>query len=253
MKNNNIKLTLGICIPVWNRGDLFKICFTSLLRQLKDVDATIWIYDNGSDIKTREIVEGVKSSKHRIIKTFFPQNMGIPYVANLFAKAVQENCDLVNYTSPQYVMIMDADAYFKKSVWDLVELCRKHYGIGLISGHDSIEHKAIKEKRLKLKGKNVLIKQKKNERMLTMLMKREEFIRCYPFPHYRNRDVDWELAQWNPNSMKKRNRGIFVACDYVLHLGLGVSTWQKDRAINNHSAQEIKEVKQILNRNDKKN
>ena len=91
------------------------------------------------------------------------------------------------------------------------------------------------------------MKEKDNERMITMLMKKEEFVRCYPFPHFRNRDVDWELAQWNPNSMKKRNRRIFVACDYVLHLGIDTSTWNKSKEIL-ATEQEVKEVKQILKR-----
>lgn len=242
-----IKPSLGICIPVWNRGDLFKICFTSLLKNLKGLEATIWIMDNGSDDKTRKIVESVKSNQHRINKIFFPKNMGIPYVANIFAMAIQEDCDYINYKSPQYVMIMDADSYFKKPVKDLVELCSEHYQIGLISGHDSIEHVAIKEKNIKLHGKNILLKEKENERMVTMLMKKEEFIRCYPFPHFRNRDVDWEITQWNPNSMKKRNRRIFVASDYVLHLGIDTSTWNKSKKIL-ASEQEVKEVKQILKR-----
>lgn len=244
-KKPQVRLSLGICIPVWNRGELFKTCFTSLLKNLKGLDATIWIFDNGSDIKTRKIVESVKSSEFRINKIFFPENMGIPYVANVFAKAIQESCDYVNYKAPQYLMIMDADAYFKKPVKDLVELCAKHYQIGLISGHDSVEHKTIAEKRIKMHGKNILLKEKENERMITMLMKSEEFLRCYPFPHYRNRDVDWELAQWNPSSMEKRSKQIFVACDYVLHLGIYTSTWNKSKDIL-ATEQEVREVKQIL-------
>lgn len=244
-QKTQLKPSIAICIPVWNQGDLFRIGFASLLKQLKGLDATIWIFDNGSDAKTRRVVENVASKRYRIHKVFFPKNMGIPYVANVFSKVIQEDCDYINYTSPQYVMIMDSDAYFKKPIKDLVDLYRNNYQIGLISGHDSIEHKAIAEKVIKFQGKKVLLKEKNNERMITMLMKKEEFLRCYPFPHYRNRDVDWEITQWNPNSMKKRNKRIFVAPGYILHLGIDTSTWNRSKR-NLHSKQEIEQVRKVL-------
>jgi len=245
MNNRHNNPSLGICIPVWNRGDLFKICIDSLLSNIKGLDVTIWIFDNGSDAKTRKIVEDLRSERCRINKIFLPENMGIPYVANIFAKLIQENCDYAHYKTPDYIMIMDADAYFKKPVKDLVDLCAEDYQIGLISGHDSIEHDALDEKILYFHGKKILLKEKELERMITMVMRSEEFLRCYPFPHYRNRDVDWEIALWNPNSMKMRNRRIFVACDYVLHLGIDTSTWDTSKQTL-ASEQEIKEVTQIL-------
>ena len=50
------EFSLGICIPVWNRGDLFLIAFKSLIKQLDGINATIWIFDNGSDNMTRDII-----------------------------------------------------------------------------------------------------------------------------------------------------------------------------------------------------
>jgi glycosyltransferase involved in cell wall biosynthesis len=246
MTNNNQKFTLGICIPVWNRGDLFKKSFDSLIRQLAGISATIFIYDNGSDGETVKIIQDIKSPEHLIFKTFLPKNMGIPYVANLFAMAIKESCDFTGYVMPQYTLIMDADAYFKKPIKHLLQLFTINYNLGLLSGHDSIEHKSISETAVKINGKIIILKTKENERMLTMFMRREEFVACYPFPHYRDRDVDWELTQWNQNSMKKKSRSIFVACDYVLHLGLDRSTWQTDSALLHHSESEINEVKAIL-------
>ena len=115
--------SLGICIPVWNRGDIFAIAFDSLLKQLEGINATIWIYDNGSDQATSDIIYNLADHPtHRIIKTFFPENMGIPYVTNVFAKSIQENCDFVGYQSPQYIMLMDSDAFFKKPLVDLVRI-----------------------------------------------------------------------------------------------------------------------------------
>lgn len=217
--------SLGVCIPVWNRGELFRIAFDALLEQLDGVDATIWLFDNGSEPETRRIVEDAHSDVFRIHKVFLPQNMGIPYVANVFAHAVGEDCDYAGYRAPTYVMLMDADAYCQAPVRELIELHATHYRIGILSGHDSVEHPEIDAFDATVGGRTVRLKRKSVERMITMLMRREEFMMCYPFPHYRNRDVDWELAQWNPNAFVRRGRDIYVACDYVLHLGIGMSTW----------------------------
>ena len=81
--------------------------------------------------------------------------------------------------------------------------------------------------------------------MITMLMRKEEFLSNYPFPHYRNRDVDWELTQWNPNSVQKRKRKIYVAPGYVLHLGLNSSTWNSSEQ-KLETEEEMNEVKTIL-------
>lgn len=237
--------SLGICIPIWNRGDLFRIAFDALLAQLDGLEATIWLVDNGSAPETRRIVEAAESRDHRIHKIFLPENMGIPYVANVFARAIQEDCDFVNYRAPGYVMLMDADAYFRAPVRDLVELVATHYQIGVISGHDSLEHAAIETLTTEVGGRRVTLKRKDVERMITMVMKREEFLMCHPFPHYRNRDVDWEIAQWNPNAFGRRGRGIFVACDYVLHLGIGRSTWSGIGHAQS-SPDESQEVEQII-------
>ena len=243
-----MRYSLGICIPVWNRGEIFRIAFDSLLAQLEGIEATIWLFDNGSDPATRRIVEEIRSDVHRIHKVMLPRNMGVPYVANLFAMAVQEDCEFAQYRSPSYVMIMDSDAYFKAPIKDLLDLHNIWYGIGLLSGHDSLEHPAIETKEVELNGKRVLMKRKENERMITMIMRKEEFAMCHPFPHYRDRDVDWELTQWNAHSMLRRGRFICVACGYVLHLGIASSTWSG--GVDRHaSPEEIREVREILRHN----
>jgi glycosyltransferase involved in cell wall biosynthesis len=240
---------LAICIPVWNRGEIFKICFDSILQNISGLDVSIWIYDNSSDSKTKDIIHQLHTNKCELYKIFLPQNMGIPYVVNHFCKSIIENCDFISYKLPDYTLILDSDAYFKDQIEDLIWLLEKDFDIGIISGHDSIEHQSINERYARINGKKRLIKDKQNERMISMLLKREELLGCYPFPHHRNRDVDWELTQWNNNSMKKRSRKVTVVCDYVLHLGLAVSTWQSNKAIPNHSEEEIKEVKKILDKN----
>jgi glycosyltransferase involved in cell wall biosynthesis len=238
--------SLGICIPVWNRGNIFLIAFNSLIKQLQGINATIWIFDNGSDQDTKDIIHTIKVDEpHRVIKTFFPQNMGIPYAVNVFAQTIQENCDFAGYRSPQFVLLMDSDAYYKKPIIDLITIAEQYYDVGVVSGHDSIEHLPVKETELEINGRKILTKEKTNERMITMLMRKDEFLLNYPFPHYRNRDVDWEIAQWGPNSIMKRNRKIVVASDYVLHLGIKKSTWNISEE-QFESENEINEVRSIL-------
>jgi glycosyltransferase involved in cell wall biosynthesis len=241
-------LSLGVCIPVWNRGRLFQVCFDALVRNLAGLEATIWLFDNGSDAETRRIVADLSCAEHRLHKVFLPENMGVPYVANLFAQAIRESCDFTGYSAPQYALIMDADAYWKKPILGLVQILHGAYTIGLLSGHDSIEHAAVSETVLRLNGgRSVRIKEKRSERMLTMLTRAEEFAFCHPFPHYRNMNVDWEITQWHPNSMMKRRRRICVACDYAVHLGLDSSTWNNELASKTSDA-EREEVAEILKR-----
>jgi glycosyltransferase involved in cell wall biosynthesis len=240
------EFSLGICIPVWNRGPIFAIAFKSLMSQLEGIRSTIWIFDNGSDQETKDIIHSITGNeRHEVHKVFLPKNMGIPYVANVFARAIQENCDYVGYQSPQYIMLMDADAYFKEPVIDLLSVFTTNYGVGMVSGHDSIEHAAVKEGVWLINNKDIKIREKTNERMLTMVMRKEEFLLNYPFPHYRNRDVDWEITQWNPNSLLKRNRKLVVFPGYVLHLGINISTWDSSgHQVEN--PEEMEEVRKIL-------
>lgn len=246
MENNSSKKpTLGICIPVWNRGEIFSIAIQSLLRQLEGIDATIWLFDNGSDPATQKTVFNVQSDNYRIVKTFFPKNMGIPYATNVFLKAIQENGDFGGYSTPDYLMVMDADAYFQKPIIDLIYILENDYSVGLVSGHDSIEHPAINEFEEQVFGRNLHIKEKMNERMITMLMRKEEMLYNYPFAHYRNRDVDWEITTWSPYSLLSRKRRLLVVCDYVLHLGANKSTWNPNES-QSETQEELEAVRKIL-------
>lgn len=240
--------SLGICIPVWNRGAIFGVAFRSLIEQLKGVDATIWIFDNGSDEATKKVIFDLHSDKYRIIKTYLPENTGIPYVANVFLKAVQEPCGYGGYFPPDYLMLMDADAYFKRPVADLISILERDYSAGLVSGHDSVEHLPTSEFDLQINERSVHVKEKDNERMITMLMRKEEMLYNYPFAHYRNRDVDWEITTWGPQSLRHRSRRLLVACDYVLHLGASRSTWNQSDAPLETEA-ELNEVRSILEKN----
>ena len=87
--------------------------------------------------------------------------------------------------------------------------------------------------------------------MITILMRKEEFLYFYPFKHYRNRDVDWEITFWNANSLFKRFCKLYVIPDYVLPLGIESSTWNsitksKTSSIELKEVQEVQEVQEIL-------
>lgn len=240
--NEQPRYSLAVCFPVWNRGDLFQASFASLLRQLKGIEASIWIFDNGSDAPTRELIEGL-SSEQRLFKMFLPQNMGIPFVVNIFSQIMTQGCEYAGYCVPTHVMVADADAYFKKPIEDMIEILESHSHFAAISGHDSIEHESTDKFTYPLPGEPTLVKVKSIERGLCLIMRKEILAACIPFPHHRDRDVDWELMKWHPNSVSARSRQLAVV-DYVAHIGLYDSTWQPVGAAS--SAAEAAEINQIL-------
>jgi len=214
--------SLAICFPVWNRGDLFEVSYASLLRQLDGIDASIWIFDNGSDEETRAFIHGLESAGPRLFKIFLPQNMGIPYVINVFSQFLTQDCDYVDYQAPEHVMIADADAYFKKPVRDMIEILERGE-FTVLSGHDSVEHETLGEMAQSLGWKTERVKVKAIERGLCLLTRKETLARCVPFPHDTNMNVDWSLLQWHPNSLLASNGRLGVV-DYVAHIGLYDST-----------------------------
>lgn len=215
--------SLAVCYPVWNRADLFAVSFASLLRQLDGVEAGIWIFDNGSDSPTREFIENLSAPDHRLFKVFLPENMGIPFVVNIFSQILTQDCDFAGYRAPSHVMLADADAYFKKPVRDMIEILEQH-DLAVISGHDSVEHESQGEFSHAAGSESVRVRLKTIERGLCLLMKKEFLAGCVPFPHDVKSDVDWELMHRRPNSvvLQQLRAG---AIDYVVHLGLYDSTW----------------------------
>jgi len=188
------------------------------------MEAQIYLFDNGSEIETREIIYNLSNSEHKLFKIFLPANCGIPYVANAFRSLIAQECDYINLRKPDFVMLMDADAYFTKPIRPLLDILIYDYGVAVISGHDSVEHGEIGRRTFLVDSEDVEVKIKLNERMLCLIMKREEFESFDKFPTYRNRDVDWEVFLWNRNSLAARRRKL-VAVDWVIHLGQFDSTW----------------------------
>lgn len=242
MKEKNA-YSLAVCFPVWNRWDLFQASLASLLRQLAGVEAGIWIFDNGSDTQTREHIEGLSSAQQRLFKVFLPQNMGIPFVVNIFSQILSQDCDYAAYRAPTHVMVADADAYFKKPIKDMIEVLESYSHFAAISGHDSIEHQSVAESAHTFRGETITVKVKSVERGLCLIMRKETLCACVPFPHHRNKDVDWELMKWHRNSISARARRLAVV-DYVAHLGLYDSTWHPVGVPANPA--EIAEINQIL-------
>ncbi len=240
----DVRPTLAICFPVWNRGDLFEACFSSLLRQLDGVEASIWIFDNGSRAASLSTIERLNTEVQRVFKLYLPDNMGMPYVVNCFCQLVAESCDYAGHRSPEYVMLADADAYFKGPIRDLITILESDGDYAAVSGHDSDEHDTIKTLELPVRGKSIRIKEKGIERGLSLILKTEELRLCYPFPHDSKYNVDWELMQRHPNSLANRRRKV-VAVDYVTHLGLYDSTWSPEGVPAGEV--EIAEIDSILN------
>jgi hypothetical protein len=237
--------SLAVCFPVWNRWDLFKASLASLLRQLRGVEAGIWIFDNGSEAQTRRNIEALGSDEHRLFKVFLPQNMGIPFVVNIFSQLVTQDCDFAGYRAPTHVMVADSDAYFKKPVRDMIDVLESYSHFAVISGHDSIEHESVAQLTQAFRGETIVVKVKSIERGLCLIMRKEILAACVPFPHHRDKDVDWELMKWHRNSVSARTRQLAVV-DYVAHLGLYDSTWHPVGAPANPA--EIAEINQILER-----
>lgn len=242
MKGENA-YSLAVCLPVWNRPDLFQVSFASLLRQLKGIDAAIWIFDNGSEAPTRRLIEGLSSAEQRLFKVFLFQNMGIPFVVNIFSQILTQDCEYAGYWAPTHVMVADADAYFKKPIRDMLEILESNSHFAVISGHDSIEHESVAEFAYPLRGETTTVKVKSIERGLCLMMRKEILAACVPFPHHRGKDVDWELMKWHPNSISARTRQLAVV-DYVAHIGLYDSTWHPVGVPANPA--EIAEIDQIL-------
>lgn len=232
--------SIAVCYPVWNRPDLFAASYRSLLRQLEGVKAAIWIFDNGSDDETRRFIAGLTNAEHRLFKVMLPQNMGLPFVANLFSQLVSQNCDYAGYSAPNHVMLADADAYFKKPVRDMIEILEGS-DLAIVSGHDSVEHESTGQ----FVHGTTVVRVKSIERGLCLVMRKETLAACVPFPHHTNMDVDWELMQWHPSSTTAR-QGHVGAVDYVAHLGLYDSTYHSIGVPA--SEVEVKEINEILER-----
>jgi len=140
-------------------------------------------------------------------------------------------------------MLADADAYFKKPIKDMIEILESYSHFAVISGHDSIEHESVTEIAYPLRGETTMVKVKSIERGLCLVMRKEILSACVPFPHHRDKDVDWELMKWHPNSTSARTRQLAVV-DYVAHIGLYDSTWHPVGVPSSFA--EITEINQIL-------
>lgn len=238
------KFSLAVCFTVWNRADLFRVSYASLVRQLEGVEAAIWIFDNGSDEPTRRFIEGLTSAEHRLFKVFLPQNMGIPFVANLFSQAMTQDCDYAGYAAPTHVMLADADAYFKKPVREMIEILET-YDLAIVSGHDSIEHGSTTDLTHPTPDGTTIVNLKSIERGLCLIMRKETLAACVPLPHDTNMNVDWELMRWHPSSVSARERRV-GAVDHVAHIGLYDSTWHSTGVPANRA--EVAEINEILER-----
>ncbi len=216
---------VAICVPILNRGDLAVATLSSLGSKLGGVIGDLYLFDNGSDPDTRARLNRVAlPAPHRLTFVRLPENRGLPYVFNLFCRLIQEPCTYTSYTPPDFVMISDADSYLKISVHDLIQVLASNPSIGVVSGHDSVEHPPLATFQVAVGAQSLEAREKTIERGQCLVMRRDDLLACYPLPHHTNLDLDWELMQRHPRSMLKRGRRI-VAVDATVHLGLYESTW----------------------------
>src|SRR5262249_36760872 len=159
---------------------------------------------------------------HRLFKVYLPGNFGVPFVANLFSGMLQD-CDFVGLRAPSHILFADADIYFKQPVTDLINILESDSNIGVVSGHDSVEHEVIREYSTPLL-RGAMLKEKSTERGTCLILRRERFAACVPFPHDVPASLDWQLMLHHPRSIAARGLKV-LAVDAVAHLGLYESTW----------------------------
>jgi hypothetical protein len=97
--------------------------------------------------------------------------MGIPFVVNVFAQMLTQDCDYVGYRAPSHIMLADADGYFKGPIPDMIDILEADSKAGIISGHDSVEHAAGNEYRFPIRGRSILVKEKSSERGTCLVMR----------------------------------------------------------------------------------
>ena len=169
--------------------------------------------------------------------------MGIPYVVNNFCQMAAQDCNYTGHRAPEFIMLMDSDVYFKRPLKDLLRILDGNSQVAIVGGHDSIEHPATATYTLQSGMSKLFLKEKKIERMCCMVMRRSELEICFPFPHDRSADVDWEITQWNSNSLAKRKRKL-ISVDSVAHIGLYDSTWHRSGIPA--SLEQMEEINTIL-------
>jgi glycosyltransferase involved in cell wall biosynthesis len=243
-KQSQVSTRVAICIPVLNRGDLALASFASLRTRLGDVEADIYLFDNGSDAATQAKLNllGI-SAPHRLTRIRLPENRGLPYIFNLFCRMLEEPCAYTAYTPPDFVMIADADSYYKLAVRDLIRVLESDPSIGVVSGHDSVEHTSLADTQIWIGSREFRAREKTIERGQCLVMRRGDLMACYPLPHDTNLDLDWQLLRRHPRSMANRGRRI-LAVDGTVHLGLYESTWSSSGVPA--SRQELKEIDSAL-------
>lgn len=238
---------VAFCITAWNRGDLLAASLASLLTCLDDLDAGIWIIDNGSDLKTRRIIATIDCKNAKLFKVHLPINMGIPYALNLFGAAIGQESAFAGHSAPDHVVILDADMFFRRQLRELVDLLRDDPGITIVSGHDSVEHSATDARSIEGARPALTLKTKDVERGCFFVLRYRDFLEFLPLPHDVPYNIDWQMVRDHPRSLAKTGRKL-VCVDASAHLGLFDSTWST--APLPASAEQVEEIVGLLDRLD---
>ncbi len=121
-----------IIIPIFNRLELTKGCLKSIIEKTH-TPYRLFLIDNGSDLKTKNFLESLKSSNENITLIRNQYNLG-------WVKAVNQGIRLS--TSP-YVCIMNNDTIVRTDNWlsKLMEVAESETDIGLINPTFEIKKK----------------------------------------------------------------------------------------------------------------
>lgn len=148
MDRNDCKDVISIIVPVYNGEKYIKRCILSILKQTyKEID--IVVVDDGSEDKTRNILEQLKTENVRL-KVFTKQNEGVAKARNYG----------LNKAEGKYIMFVDADDYIDVEYVEKMYLEIEHNDVDMVSSgfyeHDGESKKIIKLERKVLNAKKEL-------------------------------------------------------------------------------------------------
>lgn len=105
-------MQLSILTPTYNRGNLLKRIYESLIKNSNyDLRFEWLIMDDGSTDNTKEIVDNFIKEKKINIKYYYQENQG---------KAVAIN-NLLNYAAGEFIIDCDSDDYFASNAFKIIK------------------------------------------------------------------------------------------------------------------------------------
>lgn len=204
-----------LCMIIsWNRPEFLRRTLESLFLQIGDIEALVVVVDNGSDSKTREVIEQEVRIRRGV---FLGSNLGIN---RALEAALPEDVSL----EFQHILISDADMDYSRPLSPILQAFDDRPEIGAISLQHSPEHEAVGEMTIN----NEHWPLKWIERGCSLLFQTSRFQELRPLPVHKMLDFDWWVMRDAPQSLQARNQFVAVCPGAAIHLGwrAGDSTWQ---------------------------